>query len=471
MRSNRSKPVPGVRALALALALAAFGCGDDDDPADAGACVPGTGDGCAEGEICEETTYGEPACFLPVVIAGRVFDLGTDAGIGGALVVARDENGAALGRVAVTAADGTYRLPVPVQRTDESGAFLGAVLTLRVDAAGYESYPGGFRPSLPVDLDDNTVGETEIVVQTPTTDVALIPLEGGSAGLGAIRGTVPDGAGALVVAEAGGAGLTGVADADGAYAVLNVPAGSYNLRAYAAGKQYAPITAAVEAGATVDGADFAAPAGATATVSGNVNIVNAPGGSVTSVVLVVEETFSDTFVRGEVPPGLRAGDVTGAFTISGVPDGRYVVLAAFENDGLVRDPDTSIAGTQIVHIDVAGADLPVPDSFKVTEALAVTSPGAEAPEAVTGTPTFVFADDSSEDMYAVVVFNSYGELVWEKNDVPSVSGGGVVSVPYEGPALEAGLYYQWRATSLKDGVPKSTTEDLRGLFYTGSAAK
>ena len=49
------------------------------------------------------------------------------------------------------------------------------------------------------------------------------------------------------------------------HAVLNVPAGSYNLRAYAAGKQYAPISATVEAGATVEGADFAAPAGATAT--------------------------------------------------------------------------------------------------------------------------------------------------------------------------------------------------------------
>jgi hypothetical protein len=40
---------------------------------------------------------------------------------------------------------------------------------------------------------------------------------------------------------------------------------------------------------------------------------------------------------------------------AGVPDGKYVALAAFENDGLVRDPDTSIGGTQIVHLTVSGA--------------------------------------------------------------------------------------------------------------------
>ncbi|MCA9613811.1 MAG: hypothetical protein KC586_13735, partial [Myxococcales bacterium] len=63
----------------------------------------------------------------------------------------------------------------------------------------------------------------------------------------------------------------------------------------------------------------------------------------------------------------------------------------------MRDPDTSIAGTDIVFVDVAGADVTLDTSFKVTEALAVRSPGAEGVETVgAGDPTFTWADDSSE---------------------------------------------------------------------------
>src|SRR5207247_2420213 len=99
------------------------------------------------------------------------------------------------------------------------------------------------------------------------------------------------------------------------------------------------------------------------TVSGDVNIVNPGAGTATSVILVVESTFDDALARGDTPPGLRAPappaapNVTGAFSIDGVPDGRYVVLAGFENDNLVRDPDTSIGGTQIVHQQVSAADV------------------------------------------------------------------------------------------------------------------
>ena len=45
------------------------------------------------------------------------------------------------------------------------------------------------------------------------------------------------------------------------------------------------------------------------------------------------------------------------------------------------------------------------------------------------------------------------------------SGGSEVSVPYEGPALQSGLLYQFRATSIKNGgTPLARTEDLRGVF-------
>jgi hypothetical protein len=145
-----------------------------------------------------------------------------------------------------------------------------------------------------------------------------------------------------------------------------------------------------------------------------------------------------------------------------VPDGEYVVLAAFDNDALVRDPDENIGGTDLVRVTVS-SDVTLDESFKVTEALEVFSPGAEDAEVVDGSPTFVFADDSSEDGYNLIVLDAFGDLVWSA-DVPEQSGGSEVSVPYEGPALEDGMVYQFRATSIRGTSPISTTEDLKGVF-------
>lgn len=72
---------------------------------------------------------------------------------------------------------------------------------------------------------------------------------------------------------------------------------------------------------------------------------------------------------------------------------------------------------------------------------------------------------SGEDHYEVAVFDAYGHLVWERQDIPSVSGDKNVTVPYGGPPLEAGMLYQFRATSIKNsGAPIARTEDLRGVF-------
>jgi hypothetical protein len=192
------------------------------------------------------------------------------------------------------------------------------------------------------------------------------------------------------------------------------------------------------------------------------------------VILVVEDTFDATFVRGDVPRGLRSPksgqpNVTGGFTIADVPDGRYVVLAAFENDSLVRDPDTNIAGTDLVRITVSGSDVSLSESFKVTEALAMIAPGAEMPEAVSTAPALIWADDSSEDWYDVIVYDAFGDEVWRRDKVPSGKGSANVTVPYGGP-LDAGMYYQfrvtsWRAPGGKNPAPISATEDLRGVFF------
>src|SRR5439155_13608305 len=109
------------------------------------------------------------------------------------------------------------------------------------------------------------------------------------------------------------------------------------------------------------------------------------------------------------PPPPTAANISGAFVIEGVPEGKYVVLAAFENDNLVRDPDTAIAGTQIVHQTVtSGSDAAISSSFKVTGAITISSPGANDAEMVTAAPALTWAAYSSAATYDITVYDTFG---------------------------------------------------------------
>jgi hypothetical protein len=150
-----------------------------------------------------------------------------------------------------------------------------------------------------------------------------------------------------------------------------------------------------------------------------------------------------------------------------------VLLAAFENDALVRDPDQSISGTQIVHLTVPdpeqGNDLTISNGFKITEALTIIGPGGDGPEEITTeTPTLEWADDSSEDGYVVSIFDAFGNQVWS-TELGPVSGSATITLTYAGPPLEIGMFYQFKATSFRERnnvrTAISTTEGLRGVFY------
>jgi hypothetical protein len=425
---------------------------------------------CGSPTICQEVG-GQPACVAPLVVRGRVTDPSGQP-IAGAIVAALDANDAPATGTTATVADGGYELRIPVSRAPD-GTPHARQIKLRASAATFQSFPSGLRRSFPFEVAAGKLIEGKIVFRETVTDLVLEPLAG-AAGFGSIEGTVggePGKRGVLVVAE-GPDTISAISDVDGAFVIFNAPPGSYVVRGYAAGVQLESSAVTVPAGAraTVALPPRQAPLGS---VSGTVSLVDAPGGSMTSVVLVVKSTFNGKLLRGEVPPGLRAPDagppsVAGAFTIRNVPDGSYVVLAAFENDGLVRDPDTSIGGTQIqqVQIGEGGREAKLAASFKITAGLQVMQPGAgEAPEPVAGTPLFMWKDDSSEDGYAIEVIDSLGTVVWSNDKLPRVTGGGNVSVPYGGPALTRGRFYQFRATSYRrDRVPISQTEDLRGVF-------
>jgi hypothetical protein len=414
--------------------------------------------------VCEAVQDGNTGCYPPVTVRGRVFDLVTDVAVEGAHVVARDANNVAVSDVAVTDAAGNYELAVPTRRNAEGG-LLETNVSLRANAEGYVAFPRPPRVALP--FDTAQASGDPLVLETSATDIGLLPLDDTS-GMGTITGTVlaDHPRGTLVVAGGSpnsGGGATGIADYDGSYTVFNVPAGSVAVGGYAAGLQLDSVIAEVTAGQTTAGVDLAFLGVAAAVVTGKIEIVNPGDGDDTSVILVVDETFIEAVASGESPPGLRAWPVDGAFSIPDVPDGHYVVLAAFENDFLVRDPDQSIGGTDLVRISVSGSSVDLSEGFKVTGALDVVSPDAE--EVVSGTPRFIWGDDSSEDHYEIQVYDAYGTLLWEDLGVPGVSGSQTVEVDYGGPQLDAGMLYQFRATSIKNsGSPIARTEDLRGVF-------
>ena len=412
-----------------------------------------------------------------MAVSGRVFDALSDSGLEGATVVALDANGAAQSTVVFSGEGGAYRLPISVARQAD-GSPQQTLIKLRVGAAGYQPFPFAPREALPIDLSDAASVDSSLVVHSAATDVGLLPLGDKAHGEHTVSGALgASGAGALVVAELDHRAVaTAVAGLSGAWTLFNVPAGDVTIGAYRSGFWASPTSVSVDG----DLANVALGAGAESfgTVQGSVNFVNPGDGNTTSVVLVVESTFDENLVRGESPSGLRAGDITnsdGAFTISNVPPGRYAVLAAFENDSLVRDPDEGIGGTAVVHIDVpeAGGEIPLDSSFKITGALAVIAPGADGIEDVaTSTPTLEWEQDSSEDGYELRVYDALGGLIVEETALPSVSGSGNVKYTLDGVTLEPGMIYQFRALSFREKTSTRTyisaTEDLKGVFrYTG----
>ncbi|MCI0571426.1 MAG: hypothetical protein L0Y66_11785 [Myxococcaceae bacterium] len=436
---------------------------------------------CSSDKVCEVVRDQEkPMCFAPVTLSGKVTDLDTGEPVSMAEVTALDVNGSPAGDVAVSDAGGNYTLRIPTERADDQGTPVYRKVSLRAAAADYATFPSGIRISLPVDTAAAQKQDSgAYVLSNEQTRIGLIPndVTGGSS----VSGTVevePGQLGALVVVEASGNAFSAIADASGRFTVFNVPSGGAKVMAYVRGKNFTPVDINVQAGADVTGVKLHPSEEPTAAVQGKVSLVAGATGE-TSVVLVPESTFNENLARGEMPPGLRAPgpgiapNLTGDFTIEGVPSGKYVVLAAFENDGMVRDPDPAIGGTRIRHITVEGGtvttDQGTPDEgtpldFKVTAALVIQSPGGgDTLDVTSATPTFTWLKHSNADGYTVQVFDSFGIQAGESAQVLDISS---ATISYTVPSPLAPGIYQFRVTALRKGatIPTSLTEDLRGVF-------
>lgn len=493
-----------------AAALVASGCGGNSGKK---TCFE---TGCGSGLVCETVVGGAPACFDQIYVSGRVYDLAiadtSTNGLADARVVGQDVNGAPVSSVAISGAGGHYEFSVAAPRNSDGSPASGSV-TLRVDRAGFEPFPFGLRTALPIALTGATHGSGRWTVQGSLTDVGLDAIA--SAPAGEITGTVqlPSSGGVLVVAECGGVGYTAVPGSDGTYAIFNVPDGTCEVAAYAKGVNYAPVNVTVAgAGTNPVTADLARSAVRTATVSGSVQFVSSTFWDYTSVLLVVDSTYDAARVRGIAPPGLKASGVTKGsnWTISGIPDGHYRVLAAFETDYVVRDP-SDIGGTAVLEFQVvngvpllmdgttAAASL---QGFKITGAVRLTAPIADgtgvcstssAPYALpadpgtlpvggctttSATPSFAWMSYASTDVYEVTVVDELGATVWQAQVDKGASGVtyGATASPvsntlFDAQALATGATYQVRVkaqtTEPQSGAVTSTlstSEDLLGVF-------
>jgi len=460
------------RLLACALVALVSACGSNDKTK----CDPVAQTGCGSGQVCEAVQSGTPACFAPVLVRGTVADLESGALLNDAHVVALDPNGAPLSTVAVTANNGTtngaYELKVPATR-DAAGKPVQASLTLRADKQAYETFPGGLRTALPIELSGATLVGSNWVASGSLTALKLAAL--GIAGTTFIHGSVakaPSGAGTLVVAEAGGVGLTGVADDAGNYSIFNLKQGTaYVVTAYTKGANYTPVTtSALAAGDNAVAAlALALGSGTGATLTGGL-IFNNGASSNIQVTLVVQSTFVTKLDRGESPPGLTIQAGASGYTFDGVPDGNYRVLAAFGLDGDVRDVSGGgNTGAPLVTIQ-SGAVVGTPPGFKIIPAVDLLTIGgttvSATPVVLAGAtapaPTFVWqagSVDASADHYRVDVFDSFGTSVFSTTVVNSTT-----SVTYAGPTLQAGMYYQLRIAALTTTSQLSQTEDVAGVF-------
>ena len=66
------------------------------------------------------------------------------------------------------------------------------------------------------------------------------------------------------------------------------------------------------------------------------------------------------------------------------------------------------------------------------------------------------------------MFDAFGTQIWT-DEIGPTTGSAMVTHTYAGPALQVGMFYQFRATSFREvngqRTSISTTEDLKGVFF------
>jgi hypothetical protein len=358
----------------------------------------------------------------------------------------------------------------------QSGLLIGDY-QLKISAQGYNSSPPPRVPPLPVKIYTD---------QTTTVTIELFPIDPNLI-VGAISGKISSGdnpvAGALVIADGAGDSYTTISGVDGSYVLYNVEEGSADVTAYIKGLNF-PILSAVivTADTTTTDQDLVASDVANGTISGNVQFVAGGTTQTTDITLI-------DLVTREVIPDIRVyTDANNNYTMSGLPNGNFEIIASMLNDGNVIDPDEAVTQGDPLVIVTSGIVDPPTRSFKITGAVVMDTPATPVNNEVpvlTATPTFTWHSESSYSSandFAIEVINEYAETVWggfggldPVEGIPTVTvPGGTYTINYAGPALQSGRYYQLRIYAMKDDndaimYPNgykliSVTENLDGVF-------
>jgi 5-hydroxyisourate hydrolase-like protein (transthyretin family) len=359
---------------------------------------------------------------------------------------------------------------------NQSGLLTGDY-QLKISAQGYNSSPAPRVPPLPVKI--NLAQTTMVTIELFPIDPLLV--------VGAISGKVSSGgntvSGALIIAKVAGDSYTTISATDGSYILNNVAEGSADITAYFKGLNFPVLSAvAVTFDTTTTGQDLVASAAANGTISGNVQFVAGGTAQTTDITLIDRETR-------EIIPGMRVyTNANDHYTMSGLPDGTFEIIASMLNDGNVIDPDESVTqGDPLVDV-VSGVVTPTTRDFKVTGAVELDTPSTPVNNEVpvlTATPAFTWhsaSSYSSANNFAIEVVNESGATVWggfggsdPVAGIPTeIVPGGTYTIDYAGPALQSGRYYQLRIYAMKDvtvsaDYPQgykliSVTENLDGVF-------
>jgi hypothetical protein len=406
------------------------------------------------GVLSGTVTSGNPATALPGVSV-LVFDAGTNAPAAASVLTD------ASGKYSYSLTAGSYYVKLYKQ--------------------GYDPVPAStLLTSVPVTVSSGATSTNNVLMTASAqTNVGWITgkVSNGSAGM----------PGVLVAAEISGVAYTSFTDSSGNYAIYNVPAAIYTVKAYLKGYSFTSSAATVTAN-TATTANLSVAVNATATVPVTFNLIAQTG--VTKPAQMVVSLVHP--LTRETIPGLSLSQSFAnsmSYSFSGVADGDYFVRATYANDTIVVDPDYIVKfGEPSVTVTSAMPN-PNPVQITATGAVGLTSPtnalSSTVPVQVTGTtPTFTWAAYSSTTDYVIEVMDAAtGTVIWGgfsgtgaatmKNIVIPSSQ---TSIAYNSDSLASALLvvgktYRWRIYASKDDNNSATgwslismSEDQMGLI-------
>ncbi|WP_289055737.1 carboxypeptidase-like regulatory domain-containing protein [Carboxylicivirga marina] len=415
--------------LLLVLVVAFSGCNDDDDD-------DGPTTGIIKGMVTDDATIALDGVYI------MVFDATTNESVGETLQT--DANGV----YSITIDPGTYYL--------------------RLFKQGYNNIPAAGTPPLNISVAAGEESPNNFKMQA--SDV----LDGGwITGKVSLNGNGVKGA--YVVATLNDMGYSAVSDANGNFFIFNVPAATYSLTAYKVDHNADSPSITVTADTSAEG-NISLTEGASTSILGTLQFRSTDGKDV-NVNLLHPAT-------NEPIPGLVKMSEAMNYSMSGIPDGNYLVKASFENDTYVVDPDWIVKNGEPT-LTATGEEVEI--NFTLTDAVKLNSPTNEMSttvpvEETSTTPTFEWASYPSTKDYVIEVSDANGNVIWGGFNNQTPPGKNIVipssttSVDYNFDnsalltELEYDVVYRWKLYASVDENSEigwkliSVSEDQMGLF-------